>query len=79
MPNPSEYLDWTKAGSFFVIIAFTVFFFIYTIVFLRLILQLQEYFPHYFIKEKGRQTIPLSRNPSNLSRRSSARSTLRSP
>jgi hypothetical protein len=40
MPNLSKYLDWTKARNLFVSIAFTVFFFIYAIVFLRLILQL---------------------------------------
>lgn len=54
MENQSKYLDWTKARNLFVSIVFTVFFFIYAIVFLRLILQLQQHFPNFFIKEKGR-------------------------
>ena len=49
-----KYLEWTKARNLFLSIVFTVFFFIYAIVFLRLIIQLKEHFPHFFMKEKGR-------------------------
>ncbi len=54
MRDELNYLNWTKARNLFLSIAFMVFFFIYAIVFLRLILQLKEHFPHFFMKEKSR-------------------------
>ena len=49
-----RYVTWTQYRNMFMSIAFGVFFFIYLIVFVKLIVQLKSQFPHFFIKEKRR-------------------------